>query len=163
MAALEGPTMRVQGLNMRAGAAGRAGKAQGSGFRADAIDEWAGRVVQVTGDGVDRERLVLGQPLPLLYADPGPTAHSLVATGQRDHRRQRHWHEMHPAANRGRRGAQHLGERQRLGTGHVVSTPRCRPALHRRQHRPGQVRHVNGLLQLPTAARHRHHQRHREA
>jgi hypothetical protein len=132
MAALEEPTMGVQGLNMRAGAAGRAGKAQGSGFRADAVDEWAGRVVQVTGGGVDRERLVFGQPLPLLHADPGPTAQPLVAPGQRDHRRERHWHEMNPPANRGRRTAQYVGERHWLGTGHVVATARCRRALDRR-------------------------------
>jgi hypothetical protein len=69
---------------------------------------------------------------------------------------------MHPAADRGRRGAQQLGERQRLGTGHVVSTPRCLRAFHRRQHRPGQVFHMDGLLQLSAAARHRHHQRHRD-
>ncbi len=139
------------------------GEAQGRGFRADALGERAGRVVQVTRGGVDGERLVLGQALPLLHANPRAAARPLVAPGKRDHQRQRHCGQMNPAADRGRRPAQHVGERQRLGTGHVVATARCRPALHRRQHRPGQVRHVDGLLQLTPAAWHRHHQRHRGA
>jgi hypothetical protein len=142
---------------------GRGGKPQGRGFRANALCEWAGRIVQVTASGVDREELVLGQTLPLLHADPGPTAHPLVAPRKRDDRRKRHGHEMHPAADRDRRRAQHVGERQRLGTGHVVATACRLRALHRRQPRIRQVRHVDGLLQLPAATRHRHDQRHREA
>ena len=114
---------------------------------------------QVTGGGVDGERLVLGQPLPLLRADPRLAADPLVAAGQRDHRGQRHRHEMDPAADGRRRRAQQVGERQRLRASHVIAAARRLRALHRRQHRTGQVSHVHGLLEPAAAAGHRQHQR----
>jgi len=67
MAALRMPRVRVQGPKVRAGGTGmglegqgRRGKPQGRSFRANALGEGAGCVVQVVGGGIDRERLVLG-------------------------------------------------------------------------------------------------------
>jgi hypothetical protein len=140
-------------------ATGSGSESERRGLLADALGERPWRIFQVARRGVDRERLVLGKARPLLGPDSRPPPGQLAAAGKRNHRSKRHGNDADPAANRGARRAQQLGERQRLRPGDVVTTGPSGRAVDRRQHRPGQVCDVDRLLQLAAATGHGQHER----
>ena len=119
----------------------------------------AGARIQVAGGGVDRERLVLGEPLPLLGADSRPAARPARSTGSaRSPAPAARDEHADPAADRGAGRAQQVGERQRRGPGHVVAAdpggPGAPPPPAPPRPRP---RHGPAAAPGAATARHRQH------
>ena len=86
-------------------------------------------------------------------------AQPLVAPGQRHQRRERDGQQPGAAPDRAGTGPQQLGERERLGPGHVVERADRGGPLRRGQHGGGHIGHVDRLVQAGAGAGDRQHGR----